>query len=138
MDPNTDPADEALERGVDEISSGPDDARGQGGNDCYLGSALVIVLRQLVALSLALAVGLLENRVTRLGRVGARPGFAFAHLAFEQVAAFLDAPAVFVEHDDLIGGQGIALENIREEPGVKLIINVLRWRNEILFSLTES
>jgi hypothetical protein len=34
-------------------------------------------------------------------------------------------------------GLGIELENIREEPRGKLIINVLRWSHEIFSSLTE-
>ena len=130
VDPDSHPPDEALgplggsvERGVDEISSGPDDAGGHGGNGCHPGSAWLLFLFQLVAQAFVLADVLLEeqqevvgqtleDRVTLLGREGTRPGFAFDHLAFELVEDFLDVPAVLVEQDDLIGGQGVVAGEI--------------------------
>ena len=48
----------------------------------------------------------LEHRVAPLGSQGAGPGFPLAHLALELMEDLLDVPAVFVEQDDLRGGQG--------------------------------
>lgn len=51
----------------------------------------------------------LEDRMALLGFQGAGPGFALEHLTFELVEDLLDVPAVFVEQDNLIGGQGVVV-----------------------------
>ena len=48
-----------------------------------------------------------KDRVALLCFQGAGPGFALVHFAFELVKKFPDVPPVFVEEDDLIGGQGV-------------------------------
>ena len=54
----------------------------------------------------------LEDRVALLGFEGTGPGFALAHLAFELMEDLFDVPAVFVEQDDLIGGQGVVVGEV--------------------------
>jgi putative transposase len=119
VNPDTHPADKALgplgdspERGVDEVSGGPDDVSRYGVDVCRFGSALLLFLLQLVTQSFALTEILLEEQqqimgkafedaVTLLGREGTGPGFALVGFAFELVEDLFDIPAVFVEQDDL-------------------------------------